>query len=249
MMSIVKDLVFDIGTSEGNDSLFYLQKGFRVVAVEADLTTYGDYCKKLSDWIASGKLIAMHRAATNASGEQIEFFENLQDQGLSSTIQNTKSKYAKTQVSYTVQSVAYRDLAEVYGVPYYCKIDIEGGEVAFLDSFNEANLPEYISVEAHSVAPIEKLIALGYKSFKLVDQRNHQKTTAPNPPLEGIYLPQHKFVHSSGFFGREIQGSRWLDVDEVKKAYDAISYLKSIGRVLNTWYDCHASKLGRSDTD
>ncbi len=29
-------LIFDIGTSEGNDTDFYLRKGFDVVSVEAD---------------------------------------------------------------------------------------------------------------------------------------------------------------------------------------------------------------------
>jgi len=32
----MRDLIFDIGANNGDDTAFYLKKGFRVVAIEAD---------------------------------------------------------------------------------------------------------------------------------------------------------------------------------------------------------------------
>ena len=44
---VVSDLIIDVGMSEGNDSEFYLQKGFRVVGIEADPIVYAQLCKRI----------------------------------------------------------------------------------------------------------------------------------------------------------------------------------------------------------
>ena len=50
----MSDLIYDIGMHEGEDSEFYLLKGFRVVAVEAD----PDLCQA-----AAERLQPIHRDA------------------------------------------------------------------------------------------------------------------------------------------------------------------------------------------
>ena len=50
-------LIMDIGMNDGLDSSFYLSKGFRVVAVEANPILIEKVGKELADYVASGQLI------------------------------------------------------------------------------------------------------------------------------------------------------------------------------------------------
>ena len=128
------------------------------------------------------------------------------------------------------------------GVPYYCKIDIEGSEVQLLRSMtNRAMLPEYISVECHPYFdPIESLYECGYRQFRLVHQALHNSIRPPYPPLEGQYVEGHRFAHASGYFGKELPGRRWMTFREVVVAFDAILRLRSFEALHGIWFDCHA---------
>lgn len=75
-----------------------------------------------------------------------------------------------------------RSLIHKYGVPYYCKIDIEGNDIIALESLKDnVDLPHYISVETECLgdnsqpndvmfSTLDMLYELGYRKFKLVDQ-------------------------------------------------------------------------------
>ena len=50
------DLIYDVGMHKGEDTDFYLRKGFRVVAFEADPDLTG-YCRKrFKEFLDSGQL-------------------------------------------------------------------------------------------------------------------------------------------------------------------------------------------------
>ena len=76
-------------------------------------------------------------------------------------------------------------LLREYGIPLYCKIDVEGYDAACLAALEESSdLPCFISVETECIAQgeqlndegaletLERLRKLGYRRFKLVDQRS-----------------------------------------------------------------------------
>lgn len=48
------DLIFDLGMHHGHDSEYYLKKGFRVVAVEANPLLARKASEWLADWIRAG---------------------------------------------------------------------------------------------------------------------------------------------------------------------------------------------------
>ena len=75
-----------------------------------------------------------------------------------------------------------RRLIQEYGVPFYCKIDIEGNDIIALESLKDSrDLPLYISVETECIgdnshpeevtfSTLDMLYKIGYRKFKLVDQ-------------------------------------------------------------------------------
>lgn len=234
-------LIFDIGTSEGNDSQFYLEKGFQVVAVEADPVTHESYLERFAIPICEGRLIPIQAAAAARSGENVTFFRNDQHQGLSSLKRTRKPRYAETQTEYTVATVDYQSLIELAGIPYYCKIDIEGGEPPFVSTMLPDLAPEYFSVEIRDFELAEALFALGYRHFKLVDQQIVRSFEIPYPPLEGEYVRKPNWGHASGPFGRELPG-KWLSFSELAIAYSMTKTLNGYRTAAWTWYDCHAWK-------
>jgi 16S rRNA A1518/A1519 N6-dimethyltransferase RsmA/KsgA/DIM1 with predicted DNA glycosylase/AP lyase activity len=59
---IKPNLIFDIGLHQGEDTEFYLEKGFEVVAFEAD-PVLADQCRrKFSDQIADQRLVIVEGA-------------------------------------------------------------------------------------------------------------------------------------------------------------------------------------------
>ena len=57
------NLIFDIGASNGTDTQFYLDKGFDVVAVEADPVMYEENLHRFKTSIVQGRLQMLNRAA------------------------------------------------------------------------------------------------------------------------------------------------------------------------------------------
>lgn len=238
--NVVSDLIVDIGMSEGNDTDFYLKKGFRVVGVEADPGLHEHLAIRFRDEVRSDRLRILHRAAWAQSDEEVAFFVNAKAQQLSQIVASDFQSDQGTIVK--VSTIDWSEIIAEWGVPYYCKVDIENAEATFLKSFvARGTLPTYFSVEAHNFKPIEFLYQAGYRRFKLLNQRLNQWFQQPNPPLEGVFVPNHKFIHCSGLFGRELPGSRWLDFRETAIAFDMIQKVKGLGTALLGWFDCHAT--------
>jgi len=238
--SINRELIFDIGTSEGNDTSFYLRKGFQVVSVEADPVTFLAYVERFANEIAEGKLIANNNTAGRFAGQEVAFWRNDKDQALSSRYKSNKPQYLDTQTAYSIKSIDWSSLLELRGIPHYCKVDIEGGEVDFLSSIESLSVaPEYISAEAKRFDVIEELHRIGYERFKLVDQKALASFVSPNPPREGLYVPENNAKRGSGLFGSELPGP-WIDFGEVSAAFEWIMRLQSYKTALWTWFDCHA---------
>ena len=84
-------LIMDIGMNNGRDSLFYLRKGFRVVAVEANPILVKNAQQQLADYIASGQLI-IEPLGLGLEG-QCTFYVTTQPPPTSKGgLENTKSK-------------------------------------------------------------------------------------------------------------------------------------------------------------
>ncbi len=230
-------LVMDLGVSEGNDTAYYLSKGFRVISVEADPQMYQRLCTRFSTEIASGTLTLLNCAAAAVFGQFIDIFVHREHQGVSGI-----AKRAELPDSYdrhSVMTIDWTTLVAQAGVPRYLKIDIEGNEGPFLEGMRgTAHLPEFISVECYKFEPLQMLHELGYRRFKLVDQNPPGGFQLPAWQMEGAPVPTADFHHASGPFGLDVfAGGPWLDFAALQPAWTAAS-----AEMHRTWFDCHAWK-------
>ena len=158
---IQRDLIFDIGMSEGNDTDFYLRKGFRVIGVEADPAAI-KIDGALGEPTRTGRLKIVHRAAFSHAGQRITFFSNSEAQGHSRVVRDMEEFAAKRGDFVTIETIDWPSLVQEFGTPYYCKVDVENSEALFLSSVSGAEvLPEYFSAEAHTIEPVELLHRIG----------------------------------------------------------------------------------------
>ena len=231
------NLVFDIGVSDGTDTAFFLAKGFRVVAVEADPVAFGVLQGRFAGPIATGQLTLLNRAAADTSGEIVSFWRDDNQQSHSSLAPSANRSEVK------VPTIAWPDLLVKAGAaPRMCKIDIEGSEPPFLSSMKDSvDLPTYISAEVQTFTPVEMFHRLGYRQFRLINQTIWHAIQLPDPPREGKLVPKPGTVNAwSGPFGRELPGEKWFSFDEVREQYVSLHKLWQLGTVLAGWLDCHA---------
>lgn len=239
-------LIMDIGMNNGRDSLFYLRKGFRVLAVEASPPLVENARESLASYMESGQLIIEPVGLGPEEGEFI-FYANLDNDHWSSFNKSWGTRNGTRYREIAIQCIPPQILFERHGIPYYLKIDIEGNDidvVCALHDFTER--PRYISIEESRTSYFAELWSVGCRHFKLVNQANLGQVRCPNPPLEGTYVDASFDTTTSGPFGEEAPGE-WLSFDYALEMY--ITKLRSpthgwlAGE--NSWFDIH----GRIDRD
>ena len=220
------DLVYDVGFHKGEDTAFYLAKGFRVIAFEANpgLVKHGK--QRFATEIASGRLVLVEGAVVERLPGQpfpasLPFFfhpahstvGSLEQQWTQVHLPQGSGKPEQT----NVPTVDFAACLQQYGVPYYLKIDIEGSGLACVRAL--ATLPQrphYLSLEASRAGPqafaeeIRLLEGLGYPRFQLVQQVGIRWQQEPQPSREGQYSGKPVVEGSSGLFGRDLP-NRWQD--------------------------------------
>ncbi len=231
MADIKRNLIFDVGMHEGEDTDFYLHKGFDVVAFEANPELIVKCKGRFNEAIAQGRLRIVEGAIAPASaGPTVTFYKNAYsiwgtiDQRWANRNEMLGAASEKIVVPRVDMGDAFRD----FGVPYYCKIDIEGADTLVLDELKaHAVRPHCLSIETEKVsfaslkADVLRLSALGYLKFKPVQQESVPGTVLGTKTLQGAdlrYVFQH---HASGPFGEDIPQA-WLDAAGVLGAYKAI---------------------------
>ena len=233
-------LIMDIGMNDGHDSLFYLQKGFRVVAVEANPVLVERACLQLSQFIESGQLIIEQVGLADAAGE-LTFYQNLDNDHWSSFRKDWGTRQGTRYRELVVSCVPPQTLFERYGIPYYLKIDIEGHDIDVVRALHTfPDRPRYLSIEEHEAFYFAELWSLGYRHFKLVNQFKLNQVKCPFPPSEGRYVDAVFDGTTSGPFGQETPGS-WKTFDQVMH-----QYLTEVRSPLHgflagdAWFDIHA---------
>jgi FkbM family methyltransferase len=226
------NLIFDVGLHKGEDTDFYLKKGFKVIAFEAepDLVAHcKDYFRQP---IADHRLQIVEGAvARQEAGECIAFYKNLQKSDWGTIDQRWVERNEKSGTRSVKIEVGRVDLADIFrthGIPFYLKIDIEGADHVVLDELRRfEDRPQYISLEAEKVeylqlvSELNLLKRLGYRKFKPVQQASIPGTRIATTTLRGEPL-DHVFVDgASGPFGQDLSG-RWLSYGECLRRFRAI---------------------------
>src|SRR5262245_48872042 len=84
---VQSDLIFDVGMNNGDDTAYYLAKGFRVVAVEANPALVEQAKRRFAAELSVQRLMLYGVAISDRDGT-ISFFEDLQDDGRGSVSQD-----------------------------------------------------------------------------------------------------------------------------------------------------------------
>jgi len=257
------DLIYDVGMHKGEDTEFYLRKGFRVIAFEAD-PGLASLCRdRLKKYIDRGQLKVVEGAIVDltsleAGQEKVRFYRN-EDISVWGTVHvNRAERNVRRGTSTSMLDVAVIDFAQVmrqFGVPHYMKIDIEGLDmvcVNVLSQFRER--PDYVSMESDLVSfanvrrEIDALVALGYDAFQAVEQsRTPHAQIPPYPAGEGEYVPHRFEKGSTGLFGSEL-GEKWKSRSQILRQYRAIFagyYLLGNNGVMTPWKFRGAARLRR----
>jgi len=232
-------LIMDIGMNNNRDSLFYLQKGYRVVAVEANPVLVEKARIELKSYIESGQLII--EAVGLADSEAVlTFYSNLDNDHWSSFDRVWGTRNGTRYEEIQVPCITPQSFFDKYGIPYYLKIDIEGFDIKVVQALhNYKERPRYISIEENQVHYFAELWAIGCRSFKLVDQRELYRVRCPNPPREGRYVDASFDGTTSGPFGDEAPGE-WMSFDLAVEKYFEIVRSPTRGYLAgDSWYDIH----------
>lgn len=122
-------LMFDIGANRGDATLAGINKGYKVVAVEAAPKVYKELVKS---FIYSQNVIPLKFAVSDSNDQHIEFYECVED-GLStierSWLTDPSMPYnGKEYRTIRANTITIDKLINLYGNPNLIKIDVEGAE-------------------------------------------------------------------------------------------------------------------------
>ncbi len=247
------DLIYDVGMHKGEDTEFYLSKGFRVIAFEADPELVSLCRVRLKRFIDQGQLQIVEGAIVDmdtieVGQKRLRFYKN-DEESVWGTVcadwAERNSRLGTKSRMIEVDVTDYVDVMQENGVPHFLKIDIEGVDMVCLKALrNFQERPDYVSIESDKTSyanikhEIDTLISLGYDSFQAIEQSAiHLSQSPPNPPREGQYVPQRFEFGSSGLFGSELN-DEWKSKKEILRQYRAILlgyYLLGDDGIVNQW--------------
>jgi FkbM family methyltransferase len=232
MVERQEDLIFDVGLHTGQDTDYYLKKGFRVVAFEAEPVLVEENRARFRTEIDAGRLVIVEGAIVeDPTAKTVTFFKNV-DNDVWGTVdpnwaeRNESLGTRSTQIE--VAAVSFSKCIAKYGVPYFMKIDIEGADMVCLRCLREFDVkPNCVSIESDKVSfdallsEINLLKELGYREFIAVQQRWIQKTQVPTISHEGENIDYRFTEESSGLFGKDLTGP-WKQEDQIVAQYREI---------------------------
>jgi FkbM family methyltransferase len=179
VLQLREDLVFDVGVYNGDDTAYYLFKGYRVLAIEADPSLMAGLRARFAAQIARGQLQILNIALAPTRGSMP--FWICEGYSLWNSLdRETATRMGRTALPVDVECWPLRDLLTHYGVPHYLKLSLHGEEHFCLADLDPEALPTYVSLElprdiGHSDKVFSRLLDLGYGASKIIDQTNQRQ--------------------------------------------------------------------------
>jgi FkbM family methyltransferase len=209
---MIGNLIYDIGMNNGDDTAYYLQRGFRVIAVEANPALVSQAIQRFEREVAEDRLVVLNVGIAEQPGK-LRFWICETHPEWSSFDQGIASRDGCPHHAITIACRRFGSLLEEYEVPYYLKVDIEGNDLLCLQDLKAGDLPKYVSVEASDINLLTVLRDLGYTRFKCVSQFNFLPLEV-SPSREQRYQEQvRRLLCSERFWLRVVRRlglRRWL---------------------------------------
>ena len=218
-----QNLIYDVGMHRGEDTAFYLEKGFNVIGFEAD-PELARFCRKRFKFqIADGRVRIVDGAISESSERKVRFYHN-NENSVWGTICNDwaqrNERGGTTNKVLNVEAVNFSNVLREYGMPYYMKIDIEGSDMICVRALRDfPKRPDYISIESSKISlndvrhELDILESLGYDAFQVVQQEQQHPASGP-------------FAH--------LLTGPWLTKNETFAEY------QTVFQNYTGWYDTHA---------
>lgn len=262
---MVKDLIYDVGMYDGSDTAYYLHRGYRVVAIEANPQLVDAARLRFVESLNSGQLHLLNIAIHQTPGLDLPFWIS-EMATCSSFSEGVATKYGSATAT-TVRTESFSRVLAAHGVPRYLKIDIETLDDACIAALDRRDLPQYVSIEAQPDGPETSLVELsrlGYRKFKIIEQgefrplvryrisRKHRLAYLLPRLRDRLFSPMRPLpadwnftLHSSGPLPWETSG-HWQSLSELQKDWkrwlplidDPIANPKA---AYQPWWDFHAS--------
>jgi FkbM family methyltransferase len=238
-------LIFDLGMNNGDDTAFYLSRGFDVVALEANAALCKIAEERFRSEIDDGYLKIVNAAIWETAGETT-FYINLDNDHWSSLDVGWAGRDASQCEEVRVRCVTLADLFDEFSVPHFLKIDVEGVDHMVLEQLRGRDtLPQYVSVEdcRFGFQYLETLSSCGFDGFQLLDQST---VPAMIDSATGRAFP----VGSSGPFGADLPGE-WLSYTEILQSYSNTVRDLAGDRIAprTRWWDIHCTRLVKMEAD
>lgn len=243
---INNNLIFDLGFHNGDDTNFYLSKGYDVVAVEANPDLVRDGLNRLNSYIKTGQLILLNNAIHEKNKKDVDFYIHPEKTDWSSCLIDMFKDDIHLLKHITVDSINLFYLYINYGVPYYLKVDIEGCDLIVAKHLSEfKQKPKHVSFELsrnNYIGIFSYLYISGYSKFQLVNQRNNPNRIIPKDMINDKHNNFKFSKFSSGFFGEDLPKEKWLSFDEMITNYVKFKDLKIFdnAELALGWLDVHA---------
>jgi FkbM family methyltransferase len=260
-----EQLIYDVGVNDGADTAYYLSLGHRVVGIEASPPLAAQLRLRFAPEIAAGRFTLLNVGIAEAAGE-MDFWIS-ENSVWSSFHRENAARQGAAHYKLRVPTRLFRDVIAEFGVPHYCKIDIEGNDHLCLEGLSPETAPATISIEmshAGGGSELERLRALGYARFKIISQVTRTQPTRALTQffysLPPVFLRQAQEAvrsgsgveaigdwrfaeHSSGAFGEDTEGD-WQSFEDTRAMWE---FLRDIDRDhdakgLLEWCDFHAAK-------
>lgn len=230
------DLVIDLGMNNGDDTAYYLARGLRVVAVEANPSLCLQARGRFAQALSQGQLTLINAAISESDGLQTFYINRVNDHW-SSLDASWAGREGHALEEVPIEGLPIDALFKQVGVPLYLKVDVEGADELVLDQLiGLPQLPQYLSVEdcRFGFRYLSKMSALGYERFQILDQ-------SEVPTLTDLQVNWQFAAGSSGPFGEALPG-KWLSAAEMDTHYSRTVRDRQGNRHAprTHWWDIHA---------
>jgi len=171
--ALQNDLVYDVGMNDGSDTGYYLNQGFRVVAIDADPAMIENGRQKFAREVAEERLTLLNVGVSSERGTAT--FWICEDKAEWNSFDRARASHGgRPHHSVEIPTIPFGEVLEQYGVPYFLKIDIEGHDHYCVADLQGGPIPTFLSTEVQAVPDggLGLLEQVGYQRFKLIRQKD-----------------------------------------------------------------------------